>query len=276
MTPIIKTTTTSSVPAIKQPVTQTTTTQPAPHTVAEMGNKKSSQAVVVQSAKVDSSTSHSSSTHCHSEEPIKSQDGILLRHVVPSDNSCLFTSVFFVMENGTVNLDAQKALRQLIAQTVMSDKQTFNEAILGKKNKEYCDWIKNTQNWGGAIEIVILSKYYKIEICVVDVQSGRIDRFGEDCNYPIRVFIIYDGIHFDPLYLQPFQNDSQIQTKFQSTDELIMHQAYELADEAKRAKQYTDVTKFTLKCLDCKKLISGQKDAQQHAESTGHINFDEV
>jgi ubiquitin thioesterase OTU1 len=58
-----------------------------------------------------------------------------------------------------------------------------------------CYRIKNTTSWGGQIEVSILSKYYKIEICVVDIQTCRIDRFGEDQNYTKRVFIIYDGIH---------------------------------------------------------------------------------
>jgi ubiquitin thioesterase OTU1 len=113
-------------------------------------------------------------------------DGILLRKVVPANNSCLFTSVNFVMENGVLDLDCQKSLRELIASTVKSDPIFYSEGILGKKNKDYCDWIRNPTSWGGCIECMILSKYYKCEICVVDIRTGRIDKFGEDCNYEKR------------------------------------------------------------------------------------------
>ena len=68
-------------------------------------------------------------------------EGVLLRKVVPANNSCLFTSVHFVMENGDYDLDCQESMRQFIAQTVKSDLITFNEAILGKSNSEYCKWI---------------------------------------------------------------------------------------------------------------------------------------
>lgn len=67
--------------------------------------------------------------------------GVLLRKVVPANNSCLFTSVNFVMENGELNLDCQKSMRELIAHCVKKDPITFNEAILGKSNSEYCKWI---------------------------------------------------------------------------------------------------------------------------------------
>ena len=40
-------------------------------------------------------------------------------------------------------------LRQLIAQCVAGDPETYNLAFLGRANKEYCDWIVNKNNWGG-------------------------------------------------------------------------------------------------------------------------------
>jgi ubiquitin thioesterase OTU1 len=202
-------------------------------------------------------------------------DGILLRKVVPANNSCLFTSIYYVIEDGKLDLDCQKFMRDLIAQTVKADQNTFNEGVLGKENKAYCDWIKNQTTWGGQIEVSILSKYYKIEICVVDIQTCRIDRFGEDCNYPKRVFIIYDGIHFDPLYLQPLDHNLPIRTKFSTQNEVVMHQALELANESKKAKEFTDVLNLKLRCLSCQKGFAGQKEAQEHAKGSGHINFGE-
>jgi ubiquitin thioesterase OTU1 len=124
---------------------------------------------------------------------------------------------------------------------------------------------------------MILSKYYKCEICVVDIRTGRIDRFGEDCFYLQRVFIIYDGIHFDPLYLQKkIHEPDNIQTKFSTKDDAIMAQAFEVGNEAKKAKQFTDVNNFKLRCLVCQQPLAGQVEAQKHAEKTGHINFGEI
>lgn len=202
------------------------------------------------------------------------RNGVMKRKVVPANNSCLFTSIHYVMENGTLNLDCQKSMRDFIAKTVKNDPITFSEAILGKANEAYCNWIRNSSSWGGCIELMVLSKYYKKEICVADIRTARIDRFGEDQNYLTRVFIIYDGIHFDPLYLET--SDAKIQTVFSSQDDIVMTQAADLANAAKKAKQFTNVENFKLRCLVCQSPLAGQVAAQEHAEKTGHINFGEI
>ena len=40
-------------------------------------------------------------------------------------------------------------LRQVIAAAVMSDPTTYTEAILGKPNQEYVEWISKPDKWGG-------------------------------------------------------------------------------------------------------------------------------
>lgn len=202
-------------------------------------------------------------------------EGILMRKVVPANNSCLFTSIDCVMNDGKVELSSARQMRDLIAGVVMSDADTFNTAFLGKSNSDYCKWIMNEESWGGAIEISILSKYYNVEIDVVDTQSGRIDRFGEDQFYSKRVLVIYDGIHYDPLVLEPLVPGGNVTTIFSTQNAAILAQAMELANEAKASRQYTDVAKFSLRCLVCQKALTGQVAAQDHAKSTGHINFGE-
>lgn len=54
-----------------------------------------------------------------------------------------------------------------------------------------------------------------------------------------------------------------------------MIDAMRLADEAKNAKQFTDVYNFKLRCLVCQQPLKGQSEAQEHAKKTGHINFGE-
>ncbi|KAM6044061.1 ubiquitin thioesterase OTU1 [Chlamydotis macqueenii] len=201
---------------------------------------------------------------------------VLARRVVPADNSCLFTSVYYVVEGGVYDPACPPEMRSLIAQIVASDPESYCEAVLGKTNREYCDWIRREETWGGAIEVSILSKFYQCEICVVDTQTVRIDRFGEDAGYTKRVLLIYDGIHYDPLERKIPDSDIPPQTIFSTTDDVVLAQALELADEARRKRQFTDVNRFTLRCMVCQKGLTGQVEAREHAKETGHTNFGEV
>lgn len=63
---------------------------------------------------------------------------------------------------------------------------------------------------------------------------------------------------------------------FPIEDESVYRQAEQLAKEAQSSRQFTDVDKFTLKCMQCNTLLTGQTQAQQHAKTTGHTNFGEV
>lgn len=58
-------------------------------------------------------------------------------------------------------------MRQIIAQAVHNEKETYNSGILGRDNAEYCAWILQESNWGGAIEVSILSQHYGIEFDVI-------------------------------------------------------------------------------------------------------------
>lgn len=92
-------------------------------------------------------------------------------------------------------------MRQLVADCIANQPDTYNDAILGRPVKEYCDWIRNTTSWGGAIELAVLSNHFRFEIAVVNSTTGVISRFGEDKGYDKRVFLLFDGIHYDPLYM---------------------------------------------------------------------------
>lgn len=200
--------------------------------------------------------------------------GILMRKVVPADNSCLFTSIGFVL-SGKVDVDNAPFMRQIIAEAVSSDPEIYSEAILGKPNSEYGKWILKSDSWGGAIELAVLSTFYGLEIAVVDTSNAIINRFGEDQHYGQRVFLVFDGIHYDPLYLEPLEGNN-IQTMFLTSDEEVLQQAEDLAREARSSRQYTDLERFTLKCLICQEFLKGHIQAQQHAKTTGHMNFGEI
>ncbi|KAH8351657.1 hypothetical protein KR059_010648 [Drosophila kikkawai] len=201
-------------------------------------------------------------------------NGILLKKVVPADNSCLFTSIRFVL-NGKVDNEGSEMMRHIIAQEVAANPQEYNDAVLGKSNAEYCSWIQKADSWGGAIEVAILSNYYGIEIDVVDIQNAIINRFGEDKNFGLRVFLLFDGIHYDPLYMETAQSAAPA-TIFPVEEMGVYQQAEQLANEAKSSRQYTNVDKFTLRCMQCDVRLVGQAQAQEHAQATGHSRFGEI
>ena len=193
--------------------------------------------------------------------------GIMTRQVVPADNSCLFTSVNFAVNNGKLDLKSAPSMRELISSIVSGDIIKYNEAFLGRANKDYCEWIMNENSWGGAIEIAILSEHYKLEIDVVDTQTVRIDKFGEDKHYNTRILLLYDGVHYDPLMMEPFDSSESIKTVFvanSDSGDVVLSQALELAAEAKSSRQFTDTANFTLRCLICQKGLVGETGAQAH------------
>lgn len=67
-----------------------------------------------------------------------------------------------------------------------------------------------------------------------------------------------------------------IKTVFPAEDMDIYHEAEQLAHEAKSSRQFTDLNKFTLKCMICDKFLTGQVEAQKHAKETMHTSFGEV
>lgn len=149
-------------------------------------------------------TQNSETTKHHIDSRQLDCPGILMKQVVPADNSCLFTSIGFVL-SGKVDTTVAPTMREIIAETVAKDTENYCEAILGKPNKEYCEWIMKPDSWGGAIELAVLSHHYGIEMAVVDTLNAIINRFGEDQRYAHRVFLLFDGIHYDPLFLEPLQ-----------------------------------------------------------------------
>lgn len=208
------------------------------------------------------------------ENVLLSGAGILMRHVVPSDNSCLFFSIYYLLSNGELNSERSSDLRRIIAKVVSTDPERYNSAFLGMSNRDYCVWIQNHDHWGGAIELAILSEHFGIEIVAVDTISGSMHRFGENENYINRIILIYDGIHYDPLVLE--LGDGTKQTIFPVSDGYPLEMALEVAREAKSSRQFTDVANFTIRCMICDVRLRGDAEARSHAVETGHVNFGEI
>ncbi|KAL8713931.1 MAG: hypothetical protein Q9220_002077 [cf. Caloplaca sp. 1 TL-2023] len=203
---------------------------------------------------------------------------VVLR-IMPDDNSCLFRafgSAFFgIMDNMT-------ELRSMIASYIQEHKDDYSEVVLEKKPDDYCRWIQTEDAWGGAIELDVFSRQFDIEICSIDVQTLRVDRFNE--GMPKRCILVYSGIHYDSIalsqsdqyqisgYAQP-EEDVKI---FDSADEAVLNAALELCRELQQRHYFTDTAAFQVKCNVCKKTFVGEKGATEHARETGHYDFGEA
>ncbi|KAF2076844.1 hypothetical protein CYY_001872 [Polysphondylium violaceum] len=219
-------------------------------------------------------TTNNQGTHQPSSSS-NSGGGYAIRRKTEDDNSCLFSAVAYVLENK--NRGKGMSLRNIIAKNVRENPYTFNEGVLGQTNEEYCRWIQNPKNWGGAIELSILCNHYKTEIGAFDISTKILYCYGEDQNYAKRVYLLYDGIHYDALSMSqsPYGSESSDTTIFSRNDENVLKKFKKFVEDENKAGKFTDTSNFTLLCLDCNKTLKGEKEAALHAGQTGHGNFSE-
>lgn len=200
--------------------------------------------------------------------------GTLVLRVMPDDNSCLFRAISLAVLS---DLDAVTELRSIIAETIQADPGIFNKAVLDNKDPDkYCQWIKSQDSWGGQVELMILAQHFGVEICSIDVQSLRVDRYNEGASK--RCFVVYSGIHYDTIALSfpgmPPENDLKQFEDF--IKEEVMPKALELCKKLQEQHYFTDTSGFQLICNDCGTKLVGEKGAQTHAAATGHFNFGEA
>ncbi|DAZ96296.1 TPA: hypothetical protein N0F65_008329 [Lagenidium giganteum] len=200
---------------------------------------------------------------------------VFLRRVIPADNSCLFNSIGYALGKGKSGNG--QAMRQLIKDTILGDPDKYSEVFLGRPVLEYCAWIQDDKSWGGEIELSILSAYYKVEMVVFDVTSMSRLCYGEDQGFTQRMFLLYDGIHYDIVVeaASTTAPESRDVALFPINDFSEVERASEIAVAAHQNHEFTDVSNFTLQCLVCRKALKGQREAQAHAQDTGHQQFGE-
>ncbi|PAA82233.1 hypothetical protein BOX15_Mlig003326g2, partial [Macrostomum lignano] len=207
---------------------------------------------------------------------VESGAGFLSVQTIPANNSCLFLAIDFCVSNrAAVDLDSAAPMRQAIAQAVSADPATYTAAFLDRENPAYCQWILSPNSWGGAIELSILCRRLGVQINVIDTQTGRMDSYPAE-NAVHKIFLIYDGIHYDAVAMETLEGAGGLTTRFPISDESVDAKALELGKEAKSAGQFTDMSKFQLRCGDCGVYLRGEAEARQHAKSTGHTSFTET
>lgn len=214
------------------------------------------------------------------ELPIPSHGGRLVLRVMPDDNSCLFRAFGSAVLGA--GLDCATELRALVAQEIQSQPDMYTAAILQRPTDQYCRWIQMPDSWGGAIELGILSMAFGVEICSINVQDLRVDRFNEGAER--RCLLVYSGIHYDTIAIVPARNpfegavasseeDSKI---FDSKDQDIVDRAIDLCRVLQSRHYYTDTGGFTVKCLVCGWKGKGERGATKHAKESKHYEFGEA
>jgi len=205
------------------------------------------------------------------------EEGGVIKRVIPDDNSCLFHAIGYVLENKAK--DKSNDLRKLVARQIALDPITYNEGILGKNPTEYQRWIQQSNSWGGSVELNIFAKHYKCEIMAYDVTRKRGNCFAEEQGYSQRVYLIYDGIHYDCLVwnLLPSNPSPDFDvTVFNSKDAAIASEFEKFMTKEHDRGQFVDEYNYTLKCNDCGKKMIGNKEAMEHVKATKHTNFVQV
>ncbi|KAJ1823504.1 ubiquitin-specific protease otu1 [Coemansia sp. RSA 2675] len=260
----------------------TATAEHTPHTCENCASaaaqkslqERRSEPEIMQLSRLHNVDSSFDTSDKSTPEFVAFRDGYLVRRSVPSDNSCLFRSLCSVL--GQAGLTSER-LRELVCQGILDNPEQYNEAVLEKPIPEYCHWISQPSSWGGGIEMAILSETFSVEICSIDIQSLRVDRFGED-KYVRRVILLYSGIHYDYVaYASGVSAPRDFdQTEFgvvMGADDVVLAAAVDLAASLRGSRNHYHSSLARVKCNECSQIVHGESEAHLHATTTGHLRF---
>lgn len=211
---------------------------------------------------------------------------------IPADNSCLFNAIDFLINETT--LKGPLYYRKLVAEVIAAHPEIYNTDFLERTPADYITWILNADKWGGEIELSILSTRLCCEITVVDIQTTITLTYGGHSGYTRRIFLIYDGSHYDAIVqtrpgqetqrvFPPCNNNTNGNThssdnnSYDNSDEDEYIVAIKgIARDRQRKRQFTNLRAGSLLCKQCDTIFVGEKQAVEHAKLTGHTNFGEV
>jgi ubiquitin thioesterase OTU1 len=202
---------------------------------------------------------------------------IPIRRYVDSDNSCLFSSVSYLIDRINFNENSKMIYRLMIADYIQDN--NIDEYILGMSKKKYREQIIQPNTWGGAIELNIFSHIFKIQIASMDVQSGRVDIFGELEEYDRRIYVIYNGTHYDPLVMNLYESTSSETdvTIFTPEDyeNFVMFKEY--VQSFKNKGECINLSNMSnIKCNICTEEFFNNNIALKHGQEYGHWDFKQI
>lgn len=223
----------------------------------------------------------------------------LSRKIIPANNSCLFNSIDFILSQNSTNYYEEiygEKLRDIVS-SVIAQELHLQEIQMAGSNftprflpilemppLQYINWILQSTNWGGEVENVILANHLNCIIHVYDIRTCLRHSYGaedeksfyneEEGNLQKKhIFLLYDGVHYDPLIgLNSQSNEIRFFTS-KSDVEKFHRLADEFVKDLNKKKKFVNLSSGDFLCNVCLKSFSTQKDAMEHAKLTGHTNF---
>lgn len=195
----------------------------------------------------------------------------MVKYGVTPDGNCLFLSTNYLMEGTPPQTSDSDLQRNLVASVIISCPDEFTEGYLGMAPQSYVEMITRNGTWGGGIELSILSKAHECELYSVDICTGTVYRFGEEEGFKRRAFLLYDGLHYDPLIEK--ERGRRLFPVGEKDTERALAGALKVAAELKASGKYTNLAGFSLRCSSCGLGVTGQGGAVAHARETGHQGF---
>lgn len=202
-------------------------------------------------------------------------DLIPVRRYVNPDNSCLFSSIGYLIESNNFNEMTGYKYRMMIAEYLLNNK--LNDVILDKPQSEYLESIQDITKWGGAIELRIFSDMFKVKIASFDILYDRVDIFGENKDYSKIIYLMYTGSHYDPLVMNFSSDGTQSTdiTKFDFNDHNILLKFREYVKKFK--DECVDISSLkNFKCEICSEEFDNQDNLLIHAQNKGHWEFKQI
>lgn len=208
----------------------------------------------------------------------------------PDDNSCLFHAIAFGFNDPSRAESTEQStnqsndpitatqLREEACNAILraaSDPSSELAPFIQSINPldRYVDCMQKTA-WGGAIECAVLSQLYNVEIVTIDVETVSIIPFNIGGPHDKRMFLLYSGIHYDCLFDQ--STDQRLFDVDAPNAALTEARALMCASNERAAGNYTNTDTFALMCSICKTKLKGSIEANQHAQLTGHAEFQET
>jgi hypothetical protein len=192
------------------------------------------------------------------------------RQRIAPDGSCLFSSIDFLTSNGVLNADAPEKLREFCASTILGDGEKFSKVYLDKEPSDYAAFIRSPHEYGGEIEILILSQLKQVIICVVSLESLTVLNYSPETFEPPsprkRIYILYNGQHYDAIVSTEGActfNDEDAHT----FDALALALATE--EKAKRDLELRTRVRKRIRC-SCGAVVADTAAFQAHAEVVEH------
>lgn len=197
-----------------------------------------------------------------------------IRREVDADNSCLFSSIAYLIDRDNFNEQASLRFRQIIIDYLNEDK--FDSTLLDQPKEQYIEFIVNPKNWGGALEVKMFSEIFQKQIVCIDVKTNRADIYGEDKHFSQRIYLLYNGIHYDPLVMNYDLGADPLTdiTIFDSYDTETFELMKCLLLEYKTRGEYVEF--YSLECTDCSIKFINENEAVEHSINQNHWNFKQI